>query len=103
MSFAFMLTKGWWSDDFETFWITEVDINRGDVSAVNYGANPFTSIAARQRQILEDIDRLPDNLAAEVLRRLQDRPHMVDTAAEAVRQGGPSGRSITHIEALLES
>ncbi len=47
MSFAFMLNEGWWNQDFDVFRITEADINRGDVSAVNYGANPYTSISAR--------------------------------------------------------
>lgn len=59
MSFAFMLNDGTWNDDYSEFRITEADINRGDVSAVNYGANPFTSIQARTSEILEDIKRLP--------------------------------------------
>jgi hypothetical protein len=59
MSFAFMLEEGWWSEDFETFKITKLDIDRGDVSAVNYGANPYTSIAARSREILDDVEMLP--------------------------------------------
>ncbi len=60
MSFAFMLEEGWWSEDFSTFKITKLDINRGDVSAVNYGANPYTSIAARSREILADLAHLPE-------------------------------------------
>ena len=47
MSFAFMINQGEWDEDFENFRLTELDINRGDVSGVNYGANPFTSISAR--------------------------------------------------------
>ena len=50
MSFAFMLNDGVWNDDYDEFTITEADINRGDVSAVNYGANPYTSIAARSEE-----------------------------------------------------
>jgi len=42
MSFAFRIIKGWWSDDFETYLIEEVDIHRGDVSLVGFGANPHT-------------------------------------------------------------
>ena len=60
MSFAFMLTDGQWDEDFEHFEILQVDIDRGDVSAVNFGANPYTSIGARAREILADLGRLPD-------------------------------------------
>lgn len=49
MSFAFRIKSGSWNPDYTTYTITEVDIDRGDVSAVNYGANPFTSIEARAR------------------------------------------------------
>lgn len=47
MSFAFMLLDGRWNPDFDVFRITQADIDRGDVSGVNFGANPHTSIAAR--------------------------------------------------------
>jgi HK97 family phage prohead protease len=59
MSFGFMLNDGVWNDDYTEFRITEADINRGDVSAVNYGANPFTSIQARTADVLEDLNRIP--------------------------------------------
>ena len=58
MSFAFTIEQGRWSDDFMTYYISEVDIDRGDVSAVNYGANPFTDIASRAREAFEAIDHL---------------------------------------------
>lgn len=73
MSFAFMLEEGWWSDDFMTFKITKVNLDRGDVSAVNYGANPHTSIAARSREILADLDRLPAGVARAAMARLSVR------------------------------
>ena len=65
MSFAFMLLGGeWeWADEtgreFDEFWITEADINRGDVSAVNYGANPYTSIEARSQELAELAKDMP--------------------------------------------
>jgi HK97 family phage prohead protease len=59
MSFAFMLEDGLWDEEFEHFTITRCNIDRGDVSAVNYGANPYTSIGARSRQILADLGHLP--------------------------------------------
>jgi HK97 family phage prohead protease len=49
MSFAFRIKAGNWNPDYTTYTITEVDLDRGDVSAVNYGANPYTSIEARAR------------------------------------------------------
>jgi HK97 family phage prohead protease len=44
MSFAFMIDDGTWSPDYKEYRINAYDINRGDVSAVNYGANPYTSV-----------------------------------------------------------
>jgi HK97 family phage prohead protease len=49
MSFRFMITEGRWSDDFMTYVIRDVDIHRGDVSIVGYGANPHT-VGAGMRQ-----------------------------------------------------
>lgn len=44
MSFAFVIVRGEWSPDWETYRIHEYDIHRGDTSAVTYGANPHTEI-----------------------------------------------------------
>jgi Escherichia/Staphylococcus phage prohead protease len=68
MSFAFMLNEGWWSEDFERFRITEADIDRGDVSGVNYGANPFTTITARAADVLADLARMPAPVLARAAR-----------------------------------
>lgn len=76
MSFAFMLQDGRWSDDFTQFTITRLDIHRGDVSAVNYGANPYTSIAARSQELLSDLDHLPAGAARAALARLNARDDM---------------------------
>lgn len=43
MSFRFLITEGRWSDDFTTYIIRDVDIHRGDVAIVGYGANPHTT------------------------------------------------------------
>lgn len=61
MSFAFMIgSDGYsWNDDYSALTLTRIDINRGDVSAVNYGANPFTSIGARAADVLREIRELP--------------------------------------------
>jgi HK97 family phage prohead protease len=115
MSFAFMLGDdgGEWSPDMQTFRIKDLDLNRGDVSAVNYGANPYTDVAARSREILADLDHLPAGAARAALARLQ---HRGDLAPAPVRAPEPvpsgtsvaelnelvnSGRQVSYIEALL--
>ena len=57
-SFAFRITSGDWSPDYSAYTITGYDINRGDVSACTYGANPATSIEARALALraLESLD-----------------------------------------------
>ncbi len=47
MSFAFRITRGLWSPDYTEYRIEEVDIHRGDVAIVGYGANPFTDAGVR--------------------------------------------------------
>lgn len=43
MSFRFMITSGRWNEDWDEYHIYAVDIHRGDVSIVGYGANPHTA------------------------------------------------------------
>jgi HK97 family phage prohead protease len=92
MSFAFMIEDAKWSDDYEKFTILRVDIDRGDVSAVNYGANPYTSVAARSREILHDLDELPTGAAREAMSRLFAREDMARP-----KHGGRSTSLITQI------
>ena len=104
MSFAFMLEEGWWSEDFSQFKITKLDINRGDVSAVNYGANPYTSIAARSREILDDLERLPIGAKREALARLsapQDVAPVSAPAPDPVVREDLTGRSTLALGAWL--
>lgn len=42
MSFAFRIDAGSWSPDFATYRIDKVDLHRGDVAIVGYGASPHT-------------------------------------------------------------
>lgn len=48
-SFKFRITSGQWSPDYTEYRINEVDLHRGDVSAVNFGANPSASSTLRER------------------------------------------------------
>lgn len=46
-SFKFRITKGVWSEDYSEYRIDAVDLSRGDVSAVNFGANPAATSGLR--------------------------------------------------------
>ena len=69
MSFAFQITSGVWSPDYTEFRIDAVDIQRGDVSIVGYGANPATAGSGLRARKLSD-----EELRAEVSRRGLDKP-----------------------------
>ena len=118
MSFAFLIDSGWWNDDYTEFHIGAWNIHRGDVSAVNYGANPHTFIAARSREILRDLDYMSPSMARAALDRLAQRvdvrrgyvapavpstvgraPSTADTAN--TRQIDDSGRTLASVEALI--
>jgi len=73
MSFAAMLEEGQWNDDYTEFTMLALNLHCGDVSAVNYGANPTTSISARARRIVDEVDRLPSGAARIAMRHLQVR------------------------------
>src|SRR6266498_93985 len=86
-SFAFMIELGQWSPDYTEFRINEYDINRGDTSAVNYGANPYTSVAARSREILDALEYLPAGAARAALDRLSHRADLAEQRKTAVLVG----------------
>jgi len=132
-SFAFQITEGWWNQDFTEFRIISFDIHRGDVSAVNFGANPHTSIAARQRDLFAELDLMPAYAARAAIERLTARSDLYLKGgdlgvATTIRNTGPDaetfrgtieqaqdrldamarvepagGRSITQVEALLRT
>lgn len=104
MSFAFMLGAdgGTWSSDFSEFHISELDIHRGDVSVVNYGANPYTDVGARSREILADLDHLPAGAARAALDRLRHRGDIAPvTERPAPTETPDAGRSVTQVDAWL--
>lgn len=70
MSFAFRVTRQQWSPDYDQRDILEVDLHRGDVSVVNFGANPATSVGAVRAA---DFDRLDEADAKALYERLQRR------------------------------
>lgn len=118
MSFAFMIPDGggWWSEDFMHFEIRAYDINRGDVSAVNYGASPYTDITARTAEVLQDLDHLPMGAlrAAEqrlILRGLapaggselrgRERIEVADRVEPVVIARGSASKAVQRLEARI--
>lgn len=112
MSFAFMILDGEWDDTYEHFRILKVDLDRGDVSAVNYGANPYTSIAARSREIMRELTSMPAGFQRSALARLgelvnpEDAAAAVTRAAAAQRSAGaaaaPAGGKVDFYHQLLD-
>ena len=110
MSFGAMLQDGLWNDDFTEFTLTRLDLDCGDVSAVNFGANPHTSIAARARRVIDEIERMPEVVARAAWQRLDKRFRSAPattagtaTAAPPTPAGPPveMGRSIALVHASL--
>lgn len=87
MSFAFRVTRQLWSPDYDQRDIQEVDLHRGDVSVVNFGANPATSVGAMRAA---DFDRLGDDDARALMERLQLR-----FAPPAVEPEPPAGHPLS--------
>ena len=73
MSFAFRIEDHVWDEDYTQLTLKQLNINRGDVSAVNFGANPYTSIAARAADWLADLERMPDVVVRAAFERIQRR------------------------------
>jgi HK97 family phage prohead protease len=95
MSFAFRVTRQLWSPDYDQRDITEVDLHRGDVSVVNFGANPATSVAPALRAA--DFDKLGDDDARALLERLQRR------FAPPVEPAQPAGHPLSLYLAQAEA
>jgi HK97 family phage prohead protease len=93
MSFAFRVVRQNWSPDYEQRDITEISLSRGDVSVVNFGANPATSVALRGL----DIDRMADAEARALYERLSRRLAPAPAAPETQRHT----LSLYEAEALL--
>ncbi len=68
MSFRFRIDSGLWSPDYTEFRIDAVDLDRGDVSAVNFGASPHTHIDAPAREMpVAGTEARDESSAAEAL------------------------------------
>lgn len=68
MSFAFRVMRQEWNDDGTRRWLNELNLDKGDTSLVNYGANPTTGGTVSLRQRLAGRGVSPDRLAMAVKR-----------------------------------
>lgn len=89
MSFMFWVTAGQWSPDYTEYRINEVDLNRGDVSIVGFGANPLTSAELRSGQLSElirdaDLEQLRI-IAAKANMRIRDLTGAAPMTSEELR------------------
>lgn len=95
MSFAFRANKQEWNDDYTERRILEVNLNKGDVSIVNFGANPATS-GAQLRGALDMLAELgAEEMAAEL--RSLDSPLVAlraarDTIDRLIREATPPAK-----------
>lgn len=95
MSFAFRVPQGKsvWSPDYDQRNIKEVDLHRGDVSVVNFGANYHTE-GSLVVQRAADFDRLPEGDARALYERLGRRLAPVPAA------GLPLGLALAEVDRL---
>jgi HK97 family phage prohead protease len=87
-SFKFRIDAGTWSPDYSEYRISAVDLNRGDVSTVNYGANPNTTSQLRvvQSKLLTGraLDPEDVNMLTQAMAWLTAVDSIVDEAQEAL-------------------
>lgn len=106
MSFAFRVKADAWSDDDSQRRLTEVSLHKGDVSVVNFGANPATSAQLNMRSVLDYLTRVrPEDAAAELRALGQAAAGDMARAGERLaelrrRLPGREARSLSRAEAL---
>lgn len=79
-SFAFRVERQSWSPDYAERRIDEVNLNRGDVSVVNLGANPNTPVAMRAQDVDAWLDSLEGDALTAAIGRLEARAHALNPA-----------------------
>lgn len=91
MSFAFRVMRQDWSPDYTQRDLTEVNIHKGDVSAVNYGANPHTAGASlRMRDVAAAFQQLRDgSLSPDAMETLGRVLQLISAADGAVDVAQP--------------
>ncbi len=97
-SFMFRITGGKWSPDYTEYRITRVDLDRGDVGPVTYGANPHTSVNARSADFLADLAAMPPSAARAALQVLSTR---ADLGVPVDEPPAATGRGVSLLRAQL--
>lgn len=90
MSFAFRVKANTWSEDDTQRSLDEVSLHKGDVSIVNFGANPFTSVGLRSAVKLLARDDWSEEEMAE-LRAMSDQVNLAMQRLETARDDKPYG------------
>lgn len=67
MSFAFRTTDDSWDEELTKRTIRSYSIHRGDVSVVNYGANPATSVSVRSADTINGVIGILEQRAGKTL------------------------------------
>lgn len=73
-SFKFRIVRGQWSPDYTEYRIDEVDLHRGDVSAVNFGANPLATSGLREKREPMAVRRQPHEIVPDDEVRIRTIP-----------------------------
>ncbi|MFF9097571.1 HK97 family phage prohead protease [Streptomyces sp. NPDC014802] len=116
MSFGFRVKRQEWNEDYTERRLLEVSLHKGDVSVVNFGANPATSAqlnsAADALEVLADLDpeaalaelRSADGVDLERLARARDNVLALHRTATGAKPGRREGRllSVADARALEE-
>jgi HK97 family phage prohead protease len=104
-SFAFRITSGSWSPDWTAYRIEQLDLHRGDVSTVNYGANPETGAYAISLGLGAggdvDVDALDDQQVLALSAALEQR-HARRAASERAAHGTAATMSRAELATLAE-
>ena len=103
MSFAFRVKAQEWSQDETERRITELSLHKGDVSVVNFGANPATT--AQIRKFVEAIAQGDDAMLAEVRSMMPSAVKLASTKLAAVAEARgvrPKGRLAAALDVLAE-
>ncbi|MFI0576146.1 HK97 family phage prohead protease [Streptomyces tendae] len=117
MSFGFRVKRQEWNEDYTERRLLEVSLHKGDVSVVNFGANPATSAeinsAASALEVLADLDpeaamaelRSADDIDLERLARARDHVlalHRSASGDRPARRGAGRLLSVAEARALEE-
>lgn len=103
MSFAFRVMQQKWSPDYDERSMLELNLDRGDVSAVNYGANPTTSIGVTRAFRSQKAARL-HSLAAEVRESGQLSPDVAATVSQLLTllASGEEAKAADVVEEIVD-